>query len=215
MKNLFYKEFRLWWHPALYLWLLSGSWLLFPNRPFFIAFSFIFLAFHTAFPTGRINQDVFFTASLPVRKKDIVLARICFMAGLELLQIIVAIPFAIINSLVFPNGNVAGMNSNFAFFGFVLIMYAIFNIIYLPSFYKTAYQVSMPIILAILAVLVYVVTLELTIAFVPILRTNLDGLGASHLASQLPLLIAGIVLFILMTLFAYQISANRFEKADL
>jgi ABC-2 type transport system permease protein len=215
MKDLLYKEFRLWWHPAGGISLLLGSFLLFPSWPFFIAFCYVFIAFNIVFIAGRGNQDILFTASLPVRKREAVLARVCFIAMVELLQVIVAIPFAIINNAVYIKGNMAGMNTNFAFFGLVLIMYAIFNVIFLPGFYKTAYNVAMSILLAIAAVIVYVVGVTIAVLFVPVLRTNLNGLGASHLSSQLTVLFPGIALFALLTLVAYRISANRFEKLDL
>ena len=214
MKDLLYKEFKLWWHPAWFLFLLFGSFLLIPSWPYFIAFWYIFFAFNVVFIAERSNHDVFFTVSLPVRKRDVVRARVCFVAFIELLQIIVAIPFAVINNAVYLQGNQAGMNTNFAFFGLIFIMYAVFNLIFLPGFYKTAYKAA-PMIWAILSVIVYAVAVDVAVVFIPVLRTNLDGLGASHFASQLPVLIAGIVLFALLTLLAYRISANRFEKVDL
>lgn len=215
MTNLIYKEFRLWWHPGMFLFLCTGSFLLFPSWPFFIAFGYIFIAFTNSFALGRANQDILFTVSLPVRKRDTVLARVCFMAIIELLQVIAAIPFAIINNSVYLKGNMAGMNTNFAFFGFVLILYAIFNLIFFPMFYKTAYKTGIPILSALSATVVGGGIVSVAVGFIPVLRTHLDGLGASHIASQLPVLAAGILLFALLTWIAYKISADRFEKVDL
>ncbi|KLU60049.1 hypothetical protein CEB3_c34800 [Peptococcaceae bacterium CEB3] len=215
MKDLLYKEFRLCWHPAMFLFLLFGTFLLFPSWPFFIAFGYIVFPVNTLFFVDRANRDVFFTALLPVRKKDVVLAKVCLVAIIELLQIIVAVPFAVINNAVYLKGNMVGMNTNFAFFGLVLMMYAIFNLIFLPGFYKTAYKVGMPIILAICAAAVYVTAVDVAVVSVPVLRASLDGLGSSHMASQLPVLFAGIILFASLTLLAYRISARRFERLDL
>jgi hypothetical protein len=153
--------------------------------------------------------------SLPVRKRDTVRARVYAITVIELLQIIAAIPFAVLNNMIYTKGNMAGMNTNFAFFGFVFVMYAIFNVIFLPGFYKTAYKVGVPLILAVIAVSVYVVAVNVAVEVVPILKTNLDALGAGHLMSQLPVLFAGIVIFALVTVLAYKISADRFEKVDL
>ncbi|KLU62357.1 hypothetical protein CEB3_c12180 [Peptococcaceae bacterium CEB3] len=212
MKDLLYKEFRLCWHPNMFLFLLFGTFLLFPGWPFIITF---FIPVNSLFFVDRANRDVFFAALLPVRKKDVVLAKVCLVAIIELLQIIVAVPFAIINNAVYLKGNMVGMNTNFAFFGLVLMMYAIFNLIFLPGFYKTAYKVGMPIILAICAAAVYVTAVDVAVVSVPVLRVKLDGLGASHMAGQLPVLLAGVVLFALLTLLAYRISARRFERLDL
>jgi len=156
MKNLLYKDYRLFWTATIFLYLLFSALLLIPNWPYFVAFSYIiWIAFVSAFFIGRSNQDIFLSVSLPVRKKDTVLARVCSVAAIELLQIIVAAPFAVINTLVYNNSNGAGMNPNFAFFGSMFIMYAIYNIIFLPGFYKTAYNVGKPLLLAAIAIPTY------------------------------------------------------------
>ena len=215
MKDLLYKEFKLSWHPSVYLILLCGALLLIPSWPFFIAFGYIFIAFNNVFYIGRANEDIFFTASLPVRKRDIVRARVCSIAIVELLQVIIAIPFAVINNAVYTNGNMAGMNTNFAFFGFVLVMYAIFNIIFLPGFYKTAYKIGVPMLLAIFTLMIFAAAVSVAVVVVPVLETQLNGLGADHLLGQLPVLAAGILFFVGLTLLACRISENRFTKVDL
>jgi hypothetical protein len=50
---------------------------------------------------------------------------------------------------------------------------------------------------------------------VPVLKTNLNGLGANHLGSQLAVLLVGILLFAGLNRLAFKISAERFEKVDL
>jgi len=215
MKYLLYKDYKLFWTPPFLLFLLFGVLLLIPSWPYFIAFGYIiWIGFVTAFFTGRSNQDILLSVSLPVRKKDTVLARVCTIAVTELLQIIVAVPFAVINTVVYHNTNGAGMNPNFAFFGSMFIMYAIFNIIFLPGFYKTAYNVGKPMLLGVLASTAFAIAFTVAVMLVPVLKTNLNGLGTDNLASQLPVLIIGIVLFVGLTWLANKISANRFEKVD-
>ncbi|SHH62190.1 ABC-2 family transporter protein [Sporobacter termitidis DSM 10068] len=216
MKNLFYKEFKLAIPSVFLMFLLFGALLLIPSWPFFIAFGYIFIAFMNIFLVGRENQDIFFTATLPVPKRDAVRARIYAIAAMELAEVAVAVPFAMVNTLVIsPLGNQIGMNPNFAFFGFVLMLYAIFNAIFLPMFYKTAHKVGTPILIALAAVLVYAVAVEAAVHTVPYLKTNINALGADHLSSQLVVLAAGIVLFVLMTLSSLKRSIKNFEKVDL
>jgi ABC-2 type transport system permease protein len=216
MKNLLYKDYKLFWTATIFLYLLFGLLLLIPSWPYFIAFSYIiWIAFVSSFFMGRSNQDVFFSVSLPVRKKDTVLARVGSIAVIELLQIIVAVPFAVINVVVYNSGNGAGMNPNFAFFGAMFIMYSVFNIVFLPGFYKTAYNVGKPMLLAVVASFLVAALVNVAVMVVPVLKTNLNGIGTDHLASQLPVLFIGIVLFVGLTWLAYKISADRFEKVDL
>lgn len=216
MKDIFYKEFKLFWNPFIYLILLFGTFLLIPHWPYFIAFGYIiWIGFVTAFFMGRSNHDIFFSVSLPVRKKDTVLARVCTIAVIELFQILVAIPFAIMHNVIYLQSNSAGMNPNFAFFGSIFIMYGIFNIILLPGFYKTAYNVGKPMLLAVFFSTVFAAASNFAVMLVPVLNTNLNGQGASNFESQLPVLLAGIVLFLLLNWLAYKISADRFEKVDI
>lgn len=215
MKDLLYKEFKLSIHPAMFFFLLFGLFLLIPSWPYFIAFGYIFIAFLNIFHMCRANQDVFFTVSLPVRKRDAVRARVYAVAAIELLQIAVAIPFAILSRMIYTNGNMAGMNPNFAFFGFVFAMYAVFNVIFLPRFYQTAYKIGGSMILAVLAVTAYISAVECAVHLVPFLKVFLDSPGASHLLSQSIVLVAGIGVFALATAFACKRSAKNFEKVDL
>jgi len=216
MRDIFYKEFKLFWNPFIYLLLLFGTFLLIPHWPYFIAFGYIiWIGFVTAFFIGRSNHDVFFTVSLPVRKKDIVLARVCSVAILELLQILVAIPFAILYEVFYHHSNTAGMNPNFAFFGSLFIMYSIFNIIFFPGFYKTAYNVGKPMLFAVIASSFFAIAANVVVMLAPVLNTNLNGLGATNFACQFPVLLAGIAIFVLLTWLSYRISADRFEKVDL
>lgn len=215
MKHLLYKEFKLGWPPALFIFLLFGALLLIPSWPFFIAFGYLFIAINSKFFLDRDNRDIMFTGLMPVRKENLVPAKIVFIAVLELLQVIFAIPFAILRDRMFPMGNMVGMNTNFAFFGFVLILYAVFNLIFFPNFFKTAYKIGGPIVLAISASTVFAVFVEVAIAAVPVLRERLNGMGTDGIAYQLPVLIAGIVLFAGLTALSCILSMRNFKKVEL
>ncbi len=215
MKNLLVKEFTLALHQIVFVFPPLCALLLIPNWPYFIALGYIFIAYDIIFTVGKANQDIIFTVSLPIRKRDAVRARVYMVVAIELLQLIAAIPFAIIRNMIYHNGNMGGMNANIAFFGCILVMYAIFNITFLPMFYKTAHKTVIPVILAISAVIVYVSGLELAVHWVPFLQIHLNPLGANRWISQLMVLIGGIGIFALLTAFAYQRAAQNFEKVDL
>lgn len=215
MKNLLYKEFKLAAHPTIYIFLAFGAMLLIPSYPYYVAFIYTCLAIFFVFLSGRESKDVFYTVSLPIRKRDVVKARCCMVALVELAQIIVAIPFAIIRFKIIPQVNMAGIEANVAFFGFVFIMFALFNIIFIPMFYKTAYNVGISLLCAGSAVAVYIVVIEVAIQIIPFLKTNLDTSDPAMMIKQLPILIAGIVIFALFMVLAYKKAAKRFEAVDL
>lgn len=214
MKNLLYKEFKLAISPVMLAYLACSALLLIPSWPFFCAFLYLLTGFLVMFFNARANRDIFFTACLPIRKRDIVYARVYTIVLFELMQVVVAIPFACLYPLISPQGNAAGMNPNFAFFGFLLILYAIFNAILFPWHYKTAYQVGMPMFTAIFVWMLIAGGVEVAVHVVPVLNSSLNAVGAGHLGSQLIVLGAGAVIFILFTWLAAQKAARNFDKVD-
>jgi hypothetical protein len=217
MKDLLYKEFKLAKHPTLFIFPFLGAMLLIPSYPYFVAFIYTCLSIFFIFLTGRENKDIFFTVSLPVRKRDTVKARCAFIVVIEMVQIVVAIPFAIIGMRINPNpqGNPVGIEANIAFFGLVFILYALYNVVFLPLFYKTGYRAGYALLLASLAVTIYIVAVEAAVQLIPTLKAWLDTTDPGMMVRQIPILVAGICIYILSMLMAYQKSAMNFEKVDL
>lgn len=217
MQALIIKEFRLAKHPTLFIFPFLALMLLIPAYPYYVAFIYTCLSIFFIFLQGRENKDIFFTASLPVAKRDVVKARCVFIVVIELVQILVAIPCAIISPRINPNpqGNAVGIEANVAFFGFVFIMYALFNLLFLPVFYKTAYRAGFALLISGLAISIYVLAIEIVIQLVPVLKSALDSVEPARQLAQLPILAAGILIYILTMLLAFRLSANRFAKVDL
>ena len=138
MKNLLYKEFRLAIHPSVYVFFALAALLLVPSYPYYVSFFYLTLGIFLTFKTNRAENDIFYSALLPVRKGDVVRARVLTVALLELANILIAIPFAVISAKINPaGGNNAGIEPNVAFFGLSFLMYGGFNLIFFPVFYKT------------------------------------------------------------------------------
>ena len=103
-------------HPTGYIFLLFGVMLLIPNYPYLVAFFYQTLAIFFTFMNGNTTNDIFFTALLPVRKRDVVKARLGTVIGLEVLQMLIAVPFAILRSQISPTENLAGLDAGLALF---------------------------------------------------------------------------------------------------
>lgn len=212
MKNLLYKEFRLVIHPLFYLVLLLGALLLIPEWVYFLAMMyFFFIVVPNVFSVAKSQNDIGFSAMLPVRRQDIVKARVYAIVIFEVVHILTAAIFAFINLAIYPKGN-SLLDTNLTYIGCVFIMYGIYNIIFFPVFYKTAYKIGLPAIAATAATILFATGVELLILFVPALRI-LDG--QEHIMAQLPVLAAGIALFIVMNIAALRISTKRFMRVNL
>ena len=109
IKNLLYKELRLATHPTQFLFLSFGLMLLIPAYPYYVAFFYITLSQFFVTTIGRENNDVSFTAMLPVAKRDVVKARLLMGVIFEVLSLIIAIPFSFLGTFTHPSGNEAGI----------------------------------------------------------------------------------------------------------
>ncbi len=215
MKNLLYKEFRLVISPLYFLMTLSGLLLLIPQWLYFIAMMyFFFFAVPNIFTFAKAQNDTGFAVMLPVRKRDVVGARVLSVTLLELTQVASAAVFSIFNRMIYPGGNFV-LDANVAYLGCVLAMYGLFNVVFFPMHYKTAYKVGAPIFVAVIVSVLFAAAIETLVAAVPAAAHVLDGISGEALVRQLPVLAAGIVIYALLTWLAYRMSAKRFEKVDL
>lgn len=215
MNNLLRKEFKLALLPTAYLFLPMAAMLLIPNYPYYVAFFYQTLGIFFIFLNGNTTNDLFFTALLPIRKKDSVAARFATVILLELAQVALAVPFAIMRYRINPAENLAGMEANPALFGLVLLMFAVFNIVFLPGFYKTGHKTGSPFLAACAAMLLFVGAAEAAIQLTPGLKQALDTVTAAYLPQQLAVLALGVVGYALLTAVAFSLSVRRFERLDL
>jgi hypothetical protein len=216
MKNLMYKELKLVIHPAIYVISLLTALLLAPFYPYSVVMAFFIHGVEVAFGSARANRDLEFTATLPVSRNAIVLSKHFLLVFLQLLHIFVAVPFALLSSLlIYPAGNIVGFDACFAFFGVTFIGYSVFNIIFLPGFFKSGYKWGFPGLLGGLAYGLTVAVFEIAIAFVPVLKSNLDSLNPGTFIYQIPVLLAGIAIYVGSLCLSYRLSVKNFARVSL
>lgn len=211
--NLLYKELRLAAHPNLYIFTLLGVLVIVPAYPYGMVFLFGCLAPYLTFMYGRETNDIYYTALLPVRKRDTVKAKCLLMVLAQMTQLLISLPFAILRVHILPNGNPAGIEANVAYYGFGLMIYAIFNMILLTQFFKTAYKVDKAFLLAIIPASIAVIIMEVLVHFPGF--EWLDSVAPDMMLRQLPILAVGIIVYSIGMLTAYRVSAKRFEQVDL
>jgi hypothetical protein len=215
VKNLLYKEFKLSVQALNYLFLAMALMLLIPNYPYEVAFFYQTLGVFFIFMLGNTNNDLFFTALLPVRKQDAVRARFATVIIFELLQMVISVPFALLRSRLNGAANQAGVEASFTLFGVAFVMYGVFNLIFLPMFYKTGYKTGIPFLVSGVAVGLVVVVAEAAINLVPGWKVALDSIEPAYLPQRLLAMAGGLMIFVILTALAYKLSVERFERLDL
>jgi hypothetical protein len=215
MRALLIKEIKLSLHPTIPIFLLLSAMLIIPNYPYYVVFFYTGLAIFFTCLSGRENNDVFYTAMLPVRKIEVVRARIMFAVLAEAAQLLCAVPFAVLRARLPLPQNSVGMDANAAFFGLSLVMLGIFNFVFFTRYYKNILKVGYAFVWASTAMAVYIAAAETCDHVVPFMRDRLDTPDPAYLSEKLAVLAAGAAIFALLTLAAAAESERSFERLDL
>ncbi|MDR0914725.1 MAG: ABC-2 transporter permease [Oscillospiraceae bacterium] len=213
MFNLLNKEIRLAAHPNLFVFALMGILVIVPAYPYGMVFIFACLGPYITFMYGRETNDIYYSALLPISKRDIVKSKFLLVCLSQMVSLLISLPFTFLRIIILPSGNPAGIEANAAFYGFGFLTFALFNLLFMTEFFKTAYKAGRAFLAAIIPAALVVIAMETMVHF-PMFEW-MDSTKASDFARQLPFLIIGIILYALGTWTAYKISAKRFEKVDL
>lgn len=215
MKNLLYKEFRLVLHPSMYIFIVCAAIVCAPNYPIMVGLIWLFTNFISTFQQASSNGDMQFSALLPVKRSDIVLARHVLIISVESTYLILSVPFAVIAAIFNKNGNIVGIDANPAFYGIELICMAIYNFCLLPYYFKTGVKSGMGILRGILfAALFYgIIQTLICIPYLPF--KTLDGLGGTDRIYQWMFLLIGLAVFIILSVISFKKSVKNFEKVSL
>ena len=226
MKALIYKELKLAMHPICYVFIvLFPFMILIPSYPLGIGFIYVLTCYPILFlgaNKGQQSNDLLYSTLLPVRKKDIVMARILTVIFMQIAFILVMTalyPVArIINNAVAQSAENPseymipglGLDSYVLLVAIALIGYAIADIIFFPIYYKHGKSIVMSTLFTILGFVVYIGIFTIGLPFIP----GLDILNNLHLGIQFAILGAAILISFALHIIVYKVSAKRLEKVD-
>lgn len=211
--KLLYKELSLAAHPSSISFMFLGCLVFVPAYPYTVIFMFGCLAIYLTFLNSRETNDIWYTSLLPVTKKEIVKGKFFLTAFFQLFQLLFSVPFVILRNLIGIENNPVGIDATAAWYGFGLIIYSVFDLIFLTTFYKSGYKAGKAFLIASIPMTVMMLIAEACVHF-PELNW-LDSYNKQNLLLQLPVVAVGAVLYCISLIFAYKISAKRFEKVDL
>ena len=213
MLNLLYKELHLAAHPTLFIFAFLGVLVIVPAYPYGMVFMFGCLGVFNTFFYGRETNDIFYSALLPIPKRDVVKGKLLMIVSVQLAQMLISLPLAFWRVSLLPQGNPAGIEANVAYYGFGFVIYAIFNFLFLTSFFKSGYKAGNAFLLASIPAVLVLAAMEVLVHFPSF--AWLDSVAPADLVRQLPILVIGVVVYIAALLAAYRISVRRFQRVDL
>ena len=216
MKNLFYKKMKLSANPLTYWFIIFSAMTMIPRYPILVGSFFICLGIFHTYQQIREYDDVTYTVMLPVKKRDIVTAKYLFVLFIELTAFILCTLLTIIRMKILgtavPYATNQLMNANMAYLGYTMIVFAVFNSIFLAGFFKTAYKIGKPFLIFCIADLIVVAIGEI-LHKIPGLESLNDPSNLN--ISQIVIFIVGVAVFILCTWLSYRKSIKDFEEIDL
>ena len=217
MKKLLNKEIKLSASPLSFLFIVFGVMALIPNYPILCGAFFICLGIFQSFQTSRENSDILYSALLPVSKFDVVKSKYIFCVFIELCGFVLMTAATLVRMTLLKDAavyrNNALMNANLVYLAFALLIFALFNLIFVNGFFKTAFYFAKPFVVFIIAAFLTIGVAE-TLHHIPPLE-KLNAFGFDEFPLQLGFLAAGAVLYAVITLMSMKKSIRRFEKIDL
>ena len=217
MNALLRKEMRLSALLLTYLFLGFAVMTLLPGYPILCGVFFITLGIFQSFQSAREANDIVFSALLPVAKRDVVKGKYQFVLLIELCGFAIMAVLTIIRMTVLADAPVyrqnALMTANPFFLGMALLLFGLFNVIFLGGFFKTAYKLGKPFVTYIVVVFAVIGAAEALHHF-PGLEA-LNAFGFDHFGLQLALFAAGALCFIALTVLSYKKACENFERIDL
>ena len=216
MRNILFKECKLSASILSFLFILFGLMFLLPGYPILCSEFFVTLGIFQSFQAARESNDIVYSALLPIAKKDVVKGKYLFVCMIEAASLVLMLAAILIRMTGFGDAvyrQNALMNANLFALGAALVLFGLFNWIFVAGFFKTAYKFARPFVTYIIVVFVMIGVFE-ALHHIPGLE-SLNAFGADHMMLQMLLLIAGIVLYALFTGVSYSLACRRFEEIDL
>lgn len=226
MKALLYKELRLAMHPICYLFIcLFPFMILIPSYPLGVGFIYILACYPILFlgaNKGQQSNDLLYSVLLPIRKKDIVKARIIVVVLMQVAFIILMsalypiarlISTTIIQNASDPKEYVVpglGLNSFVLLLAIGIIGYAIADLIFFPIYYKKGKSIVMSTLLTIIGFVIYIGIFTIALPYIP----GLEIMNNMHLAIQFAILAGALLISFIFHLLVYKISSKRLENVD-
>lgn len=160
MKNLLYKEFRLSMQPLVLIFFLGAFMLLIPNYMYLVPCFFTGNSIFNSIQINSANNDILYTALLPVSKRESVKAKYLFVVIIQLIMILLFIPMMFLNHKIVGMPNKGGIDACPAMLGGAFLTYAVFNLTFLPIYYKRGFKADRAFLFSTFAVFGFIFLFE-------------------------------------------------------
>ena len=217
MRSIMRKEMKLSASLLAYFFIAFGLMFFLPGYPVLCGEFFVTLGLYQSFMHAREANDIVFSALLPIAKADVVKGRFAFTCFIEMLSFAIMAAATLIRMTALRDSAVYGanalMNANLFALGMALLLFGVFNLIFIAGYFRTAYNMGKPFIIYIIVCFIIIGIAE-TLHHIPGLEA-LNAFGFDSIGLQVGLLIIGAICYVGLTLIAFRKSCSSFEVIDL
>jgi len=217
MRNLLRKEIKLSSNPVTFFFILFGVMAMIPGYPILVGAFFTCMGIFQSLQSSRENNDILYTVLLPVSKSDAVKSKFIFTCFIQLSSFILSLILTLLRMTKFKDSEVytqnVMMNANQFYLAFLLIVFGLFNLIFLRTFFKTAYKQGKGFIVFSIVSCIVIAVAE-AMHHIPglIFLNYTDTMKNSTLWL---ILLGGFCLYLVMTLLAERSSEKLFDSVDM
>jgi len=208
--NLIYKEVKL--SISLLFFILPfllGLLMFLPNWIFTFVFMYFFwISAPQIYSAYIAQQDFSFSMMLPISKKEYVKSKIYALYIIECLHLFFGFLFGIIHNLIYGQSNLF-FDVNIAFFGMILVLFTVFNILFLPLYFRSGYFFGKPVIYGIAATMIFGFIIEWSAIKYQWFRDIFEG----PLLTQVIVAVVSIVITIIANVIALKKSVTNYESS--
>lgn len=217
MKNLMRKEIKLSASPISFIFILFSVMAMIPGYPILVGAFFVCFGVFQSFQNGCLNNDILYTVLLPVKKTDAVKAKYGFTIMIQMSSFAIMVILTILRMTlmadVLPYAKNVMMNANQFFLAGNLLVFALFNWLFVGGFFKTAYKYGRPFLIFSIASFVLIMAAE-TLHHIP----GLEFLNYTDVIQDVRMwlvLAAAMIVYILVSIMSCKASIKSFEAVDM
>jgi hypothetical protein len=213
--KLLRKEWNLCMHPTGYIMLLCSGLILVPGYPYGVTCFYMGLAIFFICLTARENHDAAYTLTLPVSRQDAVTARILFCTVLEAADLLMMGLFILLKKAIGDTPNPAGLDAGLALLGEGMLIFALFNMVFFPIYYKDINKPGKAFGFAAVLVFAWIILEVVATYAVPFFKDILDRPDPYYLKEKALFTFGCLALFLGGTAWSWKQSVKHFEEVDL
>ena len=217
MTKLLNKECRIAANPLSFFFIAAAFFTLIPRYPILVGAFFVCLGIFYSFQNARESGDIYYSVLLPVKKTDVVKAKYAFTVMIQLISFALTAVLTVLRMTVLSGAEAYRdnpmMNATPVYLAFVLLIFTLFNTVFLAWHFRTAWKIGVPFIAFCASAMLLIAAAEALHHF-PALAF-LNETQSDKLPLQLAILAAAAVIYAVSLIISCRVSEKRFEKIDL